>query len=243
MRDSHGWLVPPNDFTEPPSRLRLHSALFPMNAPSTPPVEIVRHTFFVRVVHWLIAVAFVAAMITGLTLYWNSILWWLRPYLGGTESAIAIHFVGGIGLTLLAIPIFFAWRKRMRWTVADSDFVAHLPEHGLRPDQEQPANTGFFNGGQKLFFWAFIGSTAWLFVTGLVWWWRREPWMPHSVYVVSRTSHRVVSVVMSGALLIHVYKATIGEPGTLGSMLKGTVTANWARCRRPAWFREVGGSD
>lgn len=209
-----------------------------MNNPTPPATDIVRHTLFVRVVHWLIAAAFIAAMVSGLTLYWNSVLWWLRPYLGGTESTIAIHFVAGIGLTIFAVPIYGAWRKRMRWTAADSYFVRHLRDHA-RPEQAPPTDTGFFNGGQKLYFWAFIGSTAWLFVTGLVWWWRREPWMPHAIYAVCRTSHRVVAVIMSGALLIHIYKATLGEPGTLAAMVKGTVTVGWARLRRPAWFREL----
>ena len=205
-----------------------------------PQTEILRHTFAVRVIHWLIAVTFVAAMVTGLTLYWNSILGWLRPYLGGEQGAIAIHFVAGLALAALAIPIFFLWRKRMRWMATDTYFIRHVREHGMSPDQSPPADTGFFNGGQKLYFWAFILSTAWLLVTGLVWWWRREPWMPKPVYVFSRTSHRVVSVIMSGSLLIHIYKATVGEPGTFASMIKGTVTAGWARLRRPAWFRELG---
>jgi formate dehydrogenase subunit gamma len=202
--------------------------------------EILRHTLSVRLIHWLIALTFVAAMVTGLTLYWNSILWWMRPYLGGEQGAIAIHFVGGLALAAFAIPIFFLWRKRMRWTAPDTYFIRHVREHGMSPKQTQPADTGFFNGGQKLYFWAFILSTAWLLVTGLVWWWRREPWMPRQVYVVSRTSHRVVSVIMSGSLLIHIYKATLGEPGTFASMLKGTVTQSWARFRRPGWFRDLG---
>jgi len=211
-----------------------------METPPAPTTEIPRHTLFVRIVHWLIAVTFIAAMVTGLTLYWNSILRWLRPYLGGEHSAIAIHMLGGLGLTALAVPLFFHWRKRMRWTPADTYFVRHVKEHGLRPDQSQPADTGFFNGGQKLFFWAFIVSTGYLLVSGMIWWWRREPWMPREVYVVGRTSHRVVGVIMSGSLLIHVYKATVGEPGTLASMIKGTVTTTWARLRRPGWFRELG---
>lgn len=210
-----------------------------MPPPPVPTTVIQRHTLFVSATHWLIAVCFILAMATGLTLYWNSVLWWLRPYFGGTHSCIAIHFLSGLGLTAVAVPIFCAWRKRMRWTATDSYFVRHVREHGLRPGQLPPAETGFFNGGQKLFFWAFIGSTAWLFVSGLVWWWRREPWMPNGVYVVCRTSHRVVSVIMSGALLIHIYKATAGEPGTFASMVRGTVTADWARLRRPGWFREL----
>ncbi len=214
-----------------------------METPPAPATEIVRHMFSVRVIHWLIALCFVLAMATGLTLYWNSILHWMRPFFGGEQGAIAIHLVAGLALTVFSIPIYFLWRQRMHWTAADSYFIRHLPEHGLRPDQVQPADTGFFNGGQKLFFWAFIASTGYLLVTGLVWWWRREPWMPREVYVVCRTSHRVVSVIMSGALLIHLYKATLGEPGTLTSMLRGTVTDSWARLRRPGWFRELGGRD
>ena len=211
-----------------------------MNTPPDTTPEIPRHSLAVRLIHWLIALAFILAMATGLTLYWGSILHWMVPYFGGEQSTIALHFVAGLALAAFSIPIYFLWRRRMRWTAADSYFVRHLPQHAMRPDQLPPAETGFFNGGQKLYFWAFILSTAWLLVTGLVWWWRREPWMPKEVYVVSRTSHRVVSVIMSGALLIHIYKATVGEPGTFASMIKGSVTANWARLRRPGWFRELG---
>jgi formate dehydrogenase subunit gamma len=214
-----------------------------MENPPAPAKEIVRHTLFVCTVHWLIAVCFLLAMATGFTLYWASILGWMRPYFGGTEGAIAIHFVAGLGLAALAVPIFLAWRKRMRWTATDSYFVRHLREHAMGPNQAPPPDTGFFNGGQKLYFWAFIVSTVYLLVTGLVWWWRREPWMPKEVYVVCRTSHRVVAVIISGGLLVHIYKATFGEPGTFASMVKGTVTANWARLRRPGWFRELGGRE
>ncbi len=211
-----------------------------METPPIHPAEIVRHTLFVRLVHWLIAFGFILAMVTGLSLYWASILRWLQPYFGGEQGTVAIHFVAGLALSVFAVPMYLVWRKRMRWTATDSYFIRHLREHGMRPDQLPPAETGFFNGGQKLYFWAFIVSTAWLLVTGLVWWWRREPWMPREGYAVSRTSHRVVSVIMSGSLLIHIYKATVGEPGTFASMVKGTVTANWARLRRPAWFRDLG---
>lgn len=214
-----------------------------MENPPAPPAEIARHSFAVRLVHWLIALSFILAMATGLPLYWASILRWVVPYFGGTQSAIAIHFVAGLGLSAFAIPIFFQWRKRMRWTATDSHFIRHLREHGLRPGQPQPPETGFFNGGQKLFFWAFIVSTVLLLVTGLIWWWRREPWMSKDVYAVGRTSHRVIAVIMSGALLIHIYKATVGEPGTFASMIKGTVTSTWARLRRPGWFREMGGRE
>lgn len=214
-----------------------------MATPPVPPSDLVRHTLGVRIVHWLVALGFILAMASGLSLYWASILRWLQPFFGGEQGTIAVHFVAGLALALFAVPMYFFWRQRMRWSAADGYFIRHLREHALRPDQVPPADTGFFNGGQKLYFWAFIASTAYLLVTGLIWWWRREPWMPHSVYAVGRTSHRVVAVIMCGSLLIHIYKATVGEPGTFASMVKGTVTSGWARLRRPAWFRELGGRE
>ncbi len=210
--------------------------------PPAPSPEILRHTFFVRAVHWLIAICFLLEVATGFALYWLR-LRWLLPFFGGKHEAIAIHLISGMGLALLCVPILHQWWRRMRWTPADSHFVRHLRAHALRPEQAQPADTGYFNGGQKLFFWSFIISTAYFLITGLVWWWRREPWMPNEVYVVARTSHRVLAVIMTGALLVHLYKATLGEPGTLASMVKGTVTTNWARLRRPGWFRELGGRE
>lgn len=208
----------------------------------TPETAILRHTFPVRVLHWLIAIFFILEVATGFALYVLR-LRWLLPYFGGQHGAIAVHLVAGLGLAALTVPIYLLWRQRMRWTATDTYFVRHLPQHGLRPDQTPPPETGFFNGGQKLFFWAFVISTAWLLISGLVWWWRREPWMPYNVYAVCRTSHRVVASIMTGALLIHLYKATVGEPGTFASMIRGTVSLEWARRRRPGWAREQDGTN
>ena len=180
-------------------------------------------------------------MATGLALYWRSILGWAIPLFGGKDMAVNLHFWSGVGLGLFTLLLYFLWRQKARWTPTDSHFVRHLGDYAARPDQAPPPETGFFNGGQKLYFWAVVVSGVILVGTGLVWWWRKE--VPPSVYVICRTTHRVLAVIMSGGLLVHVYKATIGEPGTLRSMLRGTVTAEWARARRPKWFRDLGGRD
>ena len=69
-----------------------------METPAAPEKEIPRHSLSVRITHWVIALCFIAAMATGLTLYWSSILKWAVPYFGGEQSTIAIHFVGGLAL-------------------------------------------------------------------------------------------------------------------------------------------------
>jgi len=130
-----------------------------------------------------------------------------------------------------------AWRKKARWTPADSQFVRDMPTHARHPSRQQPEDTGFFNGGQKLYFWAVIWSCVIFLITGIVWAFRYQ--VPHNVYAVCRTTHRVLGVIMLIGLVVHIYKASIGEPGTLRSMIRGTVTAQWARTRRPLWWREV----
>ena len=39
----------------------------------------------------------------------------------------------------------------------------------------------------------------------------------------------------------HIYLGTAAEPGTLRSMIHGTVTKDWARLHHPRWYREVTG--
>jgi formate dehydrogenase subunit gamma len=193
----------------------------------------------VRFLHWAMALAYVAAIATGFALYWERLLGWLVPLFGGHELTVYIHFWAGIALTLFGVFLYRAWRRKARWGAADSDFVRHIREHALHSERVQPPDTGFFNGGQKLYFWAVALSGAILLATGLVWSYRYQ--VSKEVYAVGRTTHRIFAVIMAGGLLVHIYKATIGEPGTFRSMVRGTVSREWARTRRPKWFRDLTG--
>lgn len=206
----------------------------PAPASETP---VARHSGWVRFLHWSLAVVYIGAILTGFALYWQKLLGWLTPYFGGYNQTIYIHFWTGIGLVLFTILLGLAWRGIARWTAADSQFVRNMGDHALHPGQPQPPDTGFFNGGQKLYIWAVIVSGVVFLVTGIVWCFRYD--IPRNVYAVCRTTHRMLGIIMLVGLLVHIYKASIGEPGTLRSMLRGTVTAQWARTRRPKWFRDL----
>lgn len=176
-------------------------------------------------------------MATGLALYWRSVLGWLLPAFGGKSAAVNVHFWAGIALAASTVAVYCLWRAACRWTPADSEFVRDWRRHAAHPSLPAAPDTGFFNGGQKLYFWAVVYGTAILVLTGLVWWFRRD--VPHSVYAVCRTTHRIVAVILSAGLLVHIYKASWGEPGTFRSMIGGRVTREWARTRRPRWHREL----
>src|ERR1035437_3640637 len=142
---------------------------FSMNESSAttpaPETQVVRHTAWVRLLHWSLAVAYLGAIATGFALYWQQLLGWLTPYFGGYNQTIYIHFWAGIILVLFTFLLGLAWRGVVRWTTADSEFVRQMPHHALHPGQPQPADTGFFNGGQKLYFWAVIASGVVFLVT------------------------------------------------------------------------------
>jgi len=205
--------------------------------PLSPPKTIIRHSRGVRSIHWSLAACYIPAVLTGFALYWRTLLGWMLPLFGGKYPAIYIHFWTGIGVTLFSLLLFATWRRKAGWTAADTHFVRHVGKYALSSEQEQPPDTGFFNGGQKLYFWSVIASGGIFFVTGLVW--AIRDLVPYEVYAVCRTTHRVLGVVMLAGLFVHLYKTTMGEPGTLRSMLRGTVTPQWARLRRPKWFRDL----
>jgi len=46
---------------------------------------------------------------------------------------------------------------------------------------------------------------------------------------------------MLAGFIIHIYEGTSHQPGTLHSMINGTVTEKWAWTHHPAWYRAVTG--
>jgi len=202
-----------------------------------PTGDIVRHSAYSRFLHWAVGLCFLLGLLSGLALLFKNQFGWLLPMFGGRKWCEALHPWFGVGFVFLFVFQFINWIRRMRWTAADGVFVRHLAAHALHRNAPAPAETGFFNGGQKLYFWSVAAGAALFLVTGIVYW--NKAWFPNGLYLVSRFTHRAAGIVMGAGLLVHIYKATIGEPGTLRSMLGGKVTEEWARLRRPRWFRDL----
>ena len=45
---------------------------------------------------------------------------------------------------------------------------------------------------------------------------------------ISQFFHDIAALIMLGGFFIHVYEGTIGAPGSLRAMIRGTVTEAWA---------------
>jgi len=44
-------------------------------------------------------------------------------------------------------------------------------------------------------------------------------------------------------MIVHVYLTTIGNPGTLESMIYGNVRKIWAKVHHPKWYEEITGKE
>ncbi len=113
--------------------------------------DVARFTVFERLVHWVVAVSFLALLLTGLAFSYPP-LFWMTALLGGGTAARVLHpWLGGVSALGLAL-MFFIWMKEMRIGKADVEWMRAIGYYVLhRTDKVPPA--GKYNGGQKALFW------------------------------------------------------------------------------------------
>jgi formate dehydrogenase subunit gamma len=106
-------------------------------------------------------------------------------------------------------------------------------------EDHEPEYVDFFNGGQKLYFWAIVACALVFLVTGFPLWFP-QTFGPVAVSV-SYVLHDVAALVMLVGFIVHIYESTAVTPGTFHSMLRGTVQKRWASTHHAAWYRRVTG--
>jgi formate dehydrogenase subunit gamma len=203
--------------------------------------ELLRHPVYTRFVHWSVVISFVLALLSGFAIYTPWLYAWLTPLFGGGPTTRLLHPWFSVAFTVFFAAQFLNWFVPMRWTKADSRFLRRLRAYATNREKLEPPETGFFNGGQKLYFWAIVVSTVLFLVTGLVLWF--DDVVGRGAVAISYVVHDVAAVVMLGGFILHVYEGTAAAPGTLEAMTRGTVTEAWAWTHHPAWYRAVTGRE
>jgi formate dehydrogenase subunit gamma len=203
--------------------------------------ELLRHPVYTRVLHWCVALSFVLSLLSGFAIYSPWLYHWLTPLFGGGAMTRFLHPWFGLIFSVAFFFQFLNWFRPMLWTAADRRWMRRVREYVSNQEKVEPQEVGFFNGGQKLYFWIIVISAVLFLITGVLLWFDNviPRWLVAASYVV----HDVASLIMLAGFIIHVYEGTAAQPGTFRSMTDGTVTEEWAWTHHPAWYAEVTGRD
>ncbi len=196
---------------------------------------VVRHSLYVRVVHWWIALFFVLSFLSGWSLF-SPRFYFLSNLFGAGYTARLLHPWFSLLFTFGLLLLFFRWAIRMKWTPSDTNWMRNIKRY-MR--HEEIAGVGKFNGGQKLFFWAACLGAAVLLLTGIVIWFPAS--FPILLRYLSYLLHEFVFILFALAIIYHLYITLFALGGTLRAMTRGTVTKNWARSHHPVWYQEISG--
>jgi len=190
-----------------------------------------------RTNHWLVALAFVLAALSGLALF-HPAMFWLGSLFGGGPWTRVLHPF--IGLFMVLVFVFLAARfwSENRMRPADWQWLRQYRDVVNNREERLP-EVGRYNGGQKLLFFVIIACLLGLFLSGIVIW-RAYFSLYFSIDVIRFASllHAVCALVLICAILVHIY-AAIWVKGSLQAMLRGTVTPGWAWKHHRAWFRQI----
>ena len=192
-----------------------------------------RYTFADRIVHWAVALTFIALMLSGFALGYPRAAF-LSGLFGGGQTMRFLHPWFGVVFTLGILWMLVSWAREMRMNDADREWVRRLKTY--TGTGHSGLDVGKYNAGQKGYYWFSVVLGLVLFVTGLPLW---GSWLAGAagLHHIARFLHHATFLLMVGGFIIHVYLSTVAFPGTLEAMTTGRVTRAWAAWHHPAWFR------
>lgn len=195
--------------------------------------EIPRYNLFERVVHWEVAVTFIALMLSGMALAYPRMAW-LSGFFGGGQTMRAAHPWIGVAFTAGVVVMLLLWARPMLFDATDRLWVKRIRQYAKTG--HSGVDVGRWNAGQKGYFWASLAFGLVLLVTGLPLWF---PSIAGSgIRQISRLVHHAAFLFMVGGFIVHVLLSAFLFAGTMAGMTSGKVSRAWAAFHHPKWFRE-----
>jgi len=103
---------------------------------------------------------------------------------------------------------------------------------------EPVEESGKYNGGQILYFWAVCLGALGFLLSGIPMWFPLA--FPSILFrEICILIHDITFILFFLGLVAHIYLGTAAEPGTFRAMTRGTVTRRWARFHHPGWFNDI----
>ena len=190
-----------------------------------------------RLNHWLTAVTFIVLALSGLALFHPSMFWFSLFFGGPVWTRILHPYIGVLMFVSFSGLALKFWRHNL---ITRNDFIwLERITDVVRNREDRLPEVDRYNAGQKLLFWTMIATIPTLLVTGVIIW---RPWFagyfPIDAVRIAALLHAVCAFVMISGIIVHIY-AAIWIKGTVGAMVRGTVTPGWARKHHPGWYRRI----
>ncbi|TOZ39599.1 formate dehydrogenase subunit gamma [Burkholderia pseudomallei] len=200
------------------------------------PNLIVRYTANERSNHWITAISFVLLALSGLALFHPSMFWMTALFGGGQWTRILHPFVGLVMFASFAVMVVRYWRHNLL-DAGDRQWLRQMDDVFANREDKLP-EVGRYNAGQKLLFFVMVACLLLLLVSGIVIWRRYfSLYFPIGVIRAAAVVHAAAAFALIVGIVVHVY-AALWVKGSIGAMVRGTVTVGWARKHHPKWFRE-----
>jgi len=198
---------------------------------------ILRYTANQRTHHWLVAILFFMAALSGLALFHPALFWLSHVFGGGPWTRILHPFMGVLMFLLFLGLVIRFWRAN--FFIANDRLWLKRINRVMRNEEEGVPPIGKYNPGQKLLFWTLLICMWVLLLSGLVIW--RVYFSNYFSITAIRLAmllHAVAAFVLILSIIVHIY-AGIWIKGSVNAMLHGWVSSAWAKKHHELWYREV----
>ncbi|AJY39637.1 formate dehydrogenase subunit gamma [Burkholderia humptydooensis] len=200
------------------------------------PNLIVRYTANERSNHWITAISFVLLALSGLALFHPSMFWMTALFGGGQWTRLLHPFVGLVMFASFAVMVARYWHHNLL-DAGDRQWLRQMDDVLANREDKLP-EVGRYNAGQKLLFFVMVACLLLLLVSGIVIWRRYFSfYFPIGVIRAAAVVHATAAFALIVGIVVHVY-AALWVKGSIGAMVRGTVTVGWARKHHSKWFRE-----
>jgi formate dehydrogenase subunit gamma len=196
-----------------------------------------RYTPNERSNHWITAICFVLLALSGLAMF-HPAMSWLYALLGGGQWTRILHpFIGVVMFLSFAVLVLRFWHHNLP-EPGDKEWMMQIGDV-LNNREEKLPKIGRYNAGQKMLFFVLILCMLGLLVSGIVIWRAYFAfYFPIEIVRFGALLHAFCAFVIIASIIVHVY-AGYWIKGSIGAMVRGTVTYGWARKHHPRWFEDV----
>ncbi|WP_144211855.1 formate dehydrogenase subunit gamma [Shewanella donghaensis] len=193
--------------------------------------------------HWIMAVACLTLMLTGLVIILGKIV--IQPYVGASIWAGIIAFcklvhdwVGPVFIVswLLSIvkwmPLQTIKMYDLKWFLVVGGYINFGPFKGKHAD------SGFANAGEKMWFWTLVFFGLFISVSGMM---LVLPGLdlPREASMAALLIHGISAAILIAFTIVHIWMATALSEGGMESMVSGYCDENWAIQHHNLWYDEI----